>query len=42
MVEAAVAAGVTRMVGMGIDLNHSRHALELAHEFPQVFAGVGH
>ena len=27
---------------MGVDLNHSRHALELAHEFPQVFAGVGH
>jgi TatD DNase family protein len=42
VVEAAVGAGVTRMVAVGVDLEHSRDAVRLAHEFPQVFAGVGH
>ena len=42
VVEAAVAGGVTRMVAVGVDLEHSRDAVRLAHEFPQVFAGVGH
>lgn len=30
------------MVAMGTDLERSGHAVELAHRFPQVFAGVGH
>lgn len=42
MVGAAVGAGVTRMIAMGVDLERSRRALALAHEFPQVFAGIGH
>ncbi len=42
MVEAAVEAGVTRMITMGVDPERNRRALELAHQHPQVFAGVGH
>lgn len=30
------------MVAVGVDLEHSRRVVELAHKFPQVFAGVGH
>jgi len=37
-----VNAGVTRMVAVGVDLEHSRRVVDLAHRFPQVFAGVGH
>jgi TatD DNase family protein len=42
VVEAAVGAGVTRMIAMGVDLSRSRRALELAHTYPPVFAGIGH
>ena len=35
-------AGVTRLVAVGVDLEHSRKAVGLAHEHPEVFAGVGH
>ena len=42
MVRAAVEAGVTRMVTMGVDLEHSERGLALAHKHPEVFAGVGH
>jgi TatD DNase family protein len=42
VVEAAVSAGVTRMIAMGVDVEHSRRALALAHQFPEVFAGIGH
>jgi TatD DNase family protein len=42
VVEAAVNAGVTRMIAMGVDLPRSRRALGLAHEYPEVFAGIGH
>ena len=42
MVEAAVSAGVTRMITMGVDLERSQGALVLAHGHPEVFAGVGH
>ncbi len=42
MVEAAVNAGVTRMVAVGVDLEHSQRAVALAHQHPEVFAGVGH
>ncbi len=39
---AAVEAGVTRMVGMGVNLDHSRRAVDLANRHPAVWAGVGH
>ena len=42
MVEQAVSAGVTRMIAVGVDLDHSRRALELAHRHEEVFAGIGH
>jgi TatD DNase family protein len=42
VVEAAVGAGVTRMITMGVDLERSRKALALAHGYPEVFAGIGH
>lgn len=42
MVKQAVAAGVTRIIAVGVDLEHSRRALALAHRHPEVFAGVGH
>jgi TatD DNase family protein len=42
VVAQAVSAGVTRMIAVGVDLEHSRRVVELAHRFPQVFAGVGH
>jgi TatD DNase family protein len=42
VVEAAVGAGVTRMIAMGVDLETSRNALALAHRFPPVWSGAGH
>ena len=42
MVEAAVGAGVTRMIAMGTDLERSRGAVSLANRFQEVWAGVGH
>ena len=42
MVEAAVGAGVTRMIAMGVDLERSRTAVSLAHRLTPVWAGVGH
>lgn len=42
MVKAAVDAGVTRMVTMGVDLEHSQRGLALAGRHPEVFAGIGH
>jgi TatD DNase family protein len=42
VVEAAVSAGVTRMIAMGVDLERSRKAVLLAHRFEPVWAGVGH
>jgi len=42
VVKQAVAAGVTRIVAVGVDLEHSLRALELAQRHPEVFAGVGH
>jgi TatD DNase family protein len=42
VVEQAVVAGVTRVVAVGVDLEHSRRVLALAHRHPEVFAGVGH
>jgi TatD DNase family protein len=42
VVEAAISAGVTRLIAMGVDLQRSQKALALAHEYPAVFAGIGH
>lgn len=42
MVAQAVAAGVTSMIAMGVDLERSRNAVQLAHRHEQVWAGVGH
>jgi TatD DNase family protein len=41
VVARAVDAGVTRMIVVGIDLASSRRAVELAEQFPSVFAVVG-
>ena len=40
--EQAAAAGVTRLVAMGVDLERSRTAVKLGHEDVRVWAGVGH
>jgi TatD DNase family protein len=42
VVEAAVGAGVTRMIAMGVDVARSRAAISLANRFEPVWAGVGH
>ncbi len=42
MVREAVAAGVTRMIAMGVDLERSRGAVEVATRYEEVWAGVGH
>jgi len=42
VVEQASAAGVTRMIAMGVNLEHSRRAVELATAHNAVWAGVGH
>jgi TatD DNase family protein len=42
VVEAAEAAGVTRLITMGVDAERSRGAVELASRFSSVWAGVGH
>lgn len=42
MVEQAGAAGVTRLIAMGVDLDRSRAAVALARRHPEVWAGVGH
>jgi TatD DNase family protein len=41
-VSAAVEAGVTRMVTMGVDVPRSRIAIALARGHSEVWAGVGH
>ena len=42
VVQAAVSAGVTRMIAMGVDFERSRLAVSLAHQLSGVWAGVGH
>ncbi len=42
VVGQAVAAGVTSMIAMGVDLERSRNAVELAHRHGEVWAGIGH
>jgi TatD DNase family protein len=41
-VEQAAAAGVTRMIAMGVNLEHSRRAVGMAIAHEEVWAGVGH
>jgi TatD DNase family protein len=42
VVEQAAAAGVTRLIAMGVDLERSRTAIRLARDDARVWAGVGH
>jgi TatD DNase family protein len=42
VVNAAVGAGVTRMVTMGVDAARNRSAISLANRHPQVWAAMGH
>ena len=42
MVTQASTAGVTRLVAMGVDLEKSRMAVDLAVQHPEVWAGIGH
>jgi TatD DNase family protein len=42
VVEQAVAAGVTRLIAMGVDLDRSANAVSLSHAYEEVWAGVGH
>jgi TatD DNase family protein len=42
VVKQAAAAGVTRLIAMGVDLERSRTAVRLAHGDARVWAGVGH
>ena len=42
VVAQARAAGVTRMIAMGVDMATSRHSVELAHDHDGVWAAVGH
>jgi TatD DNase family protein len=42
LVEAALAAGVTRIVTVGTSARSNRLALEAADRFPEVYAAIGH
>jgi len=42
VVAAALGAGVTRMIAMGVNPDHNRRAVDLAHAHDEVWAGVGH
>ena len=37
-----MAAGVTRLIAVGVDLDRSATAVSLAHAYEEVWAGVGH
>lgn len=41
VIERAAAAGITRIITIGTDLDSSARALKLAEQFPAVFAAVG-
>lgn len=40
--QQAVAAGVTRLIAVGVDLERSSNAVSLSHAYEEVWAGVGH
>src|SRR6202521_5683289 len=42
VVTQASEAGVTRLVAMGVDLERSRMAVDLARQHEEVWAGIGH
>ena len=42
MVQQAVAAGVTRLIAVGVNLERSANAVSLGHAYEEVWAGVGH
>ena len=42
MVQEAVAAGVTRLIAVGVNLDRSSNAVSLGHAYEEVWAGVGH
>lgn len=42
VVQQAVAAGVTRMIAVGVNLERSGNAVSLGHAYEEVWAGVGH
>jgi TatD DNase family protein len=42
VVEQSVAAGVTRLIAVGVDLDRSSNAVSLGHAYEEVWAGVGH
>jgi TatD DNase family protein len=41
-VQQAVAAGVTRLIAVGVNLERSANAVSLGHAYEEVWAGVGH
>src|SRR5690348_17040061 len=42
VVQQAVAAGVTRLIAVGVNLERSGNAVSLGHAYEEVWAGVGH
>ena len=42
VVEQSVAAGVTRLIAVGVNLDRSSNAVSLGHAYEEVWAGVGH
>jgi TatD DNase family protein len=42
VVQQAVAAGVTRLIAVGVDFSRSANAVSLSHAYEEVWAGVGH
>jgi TatD DNase family protein len=41
IIERAQAAGIAKIISIGTDLDSSRRAIQLAEQFPNVFAGIG-
>jgi TatD DNase family protein len=41
VIERAQAAGIAKIISIGTDLNSSRRAIQLAKQFPNVFAAIG-